>query len=383
MSNKNYYDILGVSKSATKDEIKKAYRGLAMKYHPDKNPGDKAAEEKFKEAASAYEVLSDDNKRAQYDQVGHDNFQNMGQGGGYGHDMNTDDIFSNFGDIFGQAFGDMFGGGGPGRGSRKRSSEPEAVQGHDLHKEVTITLKDAFLGCKQEVSYYHFAACETCLHKGTEPGTKVKTCTKCNGAGQIRIHPGLPFGQSCGACSGKGFTIPSPCKTCKGQSRTQKYDKFTVNIPAGIYTDAELRIAGKGDAGVFGGGSGSLFLKIRVLADKQFQRQDDDLICTVMLTYPQLVLGCQVEVESIDGTKETIKIPKGCPVGERIVIPGKGFVKLRNKTRGSWIIIAQCHIPKKISTQAKDLLTQYSDIIGTEGKDSEGTIMGFFKKFLG
>ena len=382
MSKKNYYDILGIPKTATKDEIKKAYRSLAMKYHPDKNPDNKESEEKFKEAAQAYEVLADDQKRQQYDQFGHDNYQNMGSGGGGHHDMNMDDIFSNFGDIFGQTFGDMFGGGG-GKQSRRKSSEPEPMGGHDLHKEVTITLKSAFLGTKEEVSYYHFFSCETCLSKGTEPGTKVKNCQQCGGSGHIRVHPGLPFGHACSACSGKGFTIPSPCKNCKGQSRVQKYDKFTVTIPAGIYTDAELRIPGKGDAGIFGGPSGSLFLKIRVLADKQFQRSGDDLICNVMLTYPQLVLGCQVEIESIDGTKETIKIPKGCQVGEKIVIAGKGFVKLRNKTRGSWIIVTQCHIPKKISSEAKDFLTNYSDLIGNESKAGEGSIMGFFKKFLG
>ncbi len=381
MSNKNYYDILGISKDASKDDIKKAYRGLAMKYHPDKNPGNKESEEKFKEAAQAYEVLSDDQKRQKYDQFGHDTYQNMGSGGP--HDMNMDDIFSNFGDIFGQAFGDMFGGGGGGRQSRRKSAEPEPLGGHDLHKEVTVTLKDAFLGTKEEISYYHFFACETCLSKGTELGTKIKNCQQCGGNGHIRVHPGLPFGHTCSACAGKGFTIPSPCKNCKGQSRVQKYDKFTVTIPAGIYTDAELRIPGKGDAGVFGGPSGNLYLKIRVLADKQFQRSGDDLVCSVMLTYPQLVLGCQVEIESVDGTKETIKIPKGCQVGEKIIIPGKGFVKLRNKTRGSWIIVAQCHIPKKISSEAKDLLTSYADLIGNETKGGDGSIMGFFKKFLG
>lgn len=378
MSKRDYYTVLGVPKSASKDDVKKAYRKLAMKYHPDRNPDNKEAEEKFKEAATAYEVLSDDSKRQKYDQFGHDGFQNMGSGGGHGgHGMNMDDIFSNFGDIF----GDMFGGGGQ---RQKRATGPEPKRGHDLHKEVTITLKEAYLGVKKEISFYHFFPCDDCGQKGTAAGTTVKICNVCKGAGQRHIQQGFfAFAQPCSACGANGFTIPSPCKTCKGQSRVQKYDKFTVNIPAGIYTDAELRVTAKGDAGVYGGSSGSLYVKIKILADKKFKRVEDDLVCTMMLTYPQLVLGCQIEIENIDGTKETVKVPKGCPVGEKITSPGKGFIKLRNKTRGNLVVITQCHIPKKLSADAKKLLTDYSDIVGTEAKDDEWSISGFFKKFLG
>ena len=377
MSKKDYYTILGVAKGASKDEIKKAYRKLAMKYHPDRNPDNKEAEEKFKESAEAYEVLSDDTKRQQYDQFGHEGFKNMGGGHG-GHGMNMDDIFSQFGDIF----GDMFGGGGQQR--RKTTTGPEPKRGHDLHKEITISLKDAYLGLKKEISFYHFFACDDCSSKGTAPGTSVQICSACKGAGQRHIQQGFfAFAQPCSPCGANGFTIPSPCKTCKGQSRVQKYDKFTVNIPAGIYNGAELRVPNKGDAGVYGGGAGNLYVKIRVTADKKFQRSDDDLVCTIMLTYPQLVLGCQIEIENIDSTKEMVKIPKGSAVGEKIILPGKGFVKLRNKTRGNLVVVTQCHIPKKLSAEAKKLLTDYSDIIGTEAKDNEWSISGFFKKFLG
>lgn len=378
MSKKDYYSILGVAKSASKDEIKKAYRQLAMKYHPDRNPDNKAAEETFKEAAQAYEVLSDDSKRQQYDQFGHEGFQNMGNAGGHGgHGMNMDDIFSNFGDIF----GDMFGGGSQ---RKKRATGPEPKRGHDLHKEVTLSLKDSYLGTKQEINFYHFFPCEDCHQKGTAPGTTVKICSACKGAGQRHVQQGFfTFAQPCGPCGGNGFTIPSPCKTCKGQSRIQKYDKFTLNIPAGIYSGAELRVSDKGDAGVYGGPSGSLYVKIKILDDKKFQRINDDLVCTMMLTYPQLVLGCQIEIENIDGTKEMVKVPKGCAVGEKIITPGKGFVQLRNKTRGNLVVITQCHIPKKLSVEAKNLLTNYSEIVGTEAKDNEWSISGFFKKFLG
>jgi len=379
MSKRDYYEVLGLSKGASKDEIKKAYRKLAMKYHPDRNPNDKKAEEKFKEAAQAYEVLSSDQKKQQYDQFGHDNFQNMGGQGG-AHGMNMDDIFSAFGHMFGD-FGDMF---GNGQSAQRNSGRPQPQQGHDLHKEITLTLKDAFLGKKEEIGYYHFFDCAACKKTGCAPGTSAQRCGRCNGSGHTQIRQGFfAVTQTCSACGGHGFTIPSPCKDCRGQSRIQKYDKFSVTIPAGVYNDAELRIPKKGDAGVFGGSSGNLYLKIRVLADKNFKRIDDDLVCNIMLTYPQLVLGSQVDIETIDGTKEAIKIPKGCAVGQKLIIAGKGFVKLRNKARGNLVVITQCHVPKKINADAKKALTAYSDIIGTEPKDSEGSILGFFKKFLG
>lgn len=382
MSNKkDFYQILGVDRSATKEEIKTAYRKLALKYHPDRNPDNKAAEEKFKEAAEAYEVLSDDNKRQQYDQFGHAGFQGMGGGAGGPH-MNMDDIFEQFGDIFGN-MGDIFGGGG---NRRKRSGQvgPEPKRGHDLSKEVSITLKDAYLGKKEEINFYHFANCDVCKSKGMEPGTKVITCSACGGAGQTQVRQGFfAFSQACSSCGGNGFTIPSPCRNCKGQSRVQKYDKFTVNIPAGVYNDAELRIASKGDAGVYGGPSGDLFLKIRIMPDKKFKRVDNDLICSVMVSYPQLVLGSQVEIENIDGTKHTIKIPKGCPVDEKIMVAGQGFINLRNKVRGNLIVITKCHVPKKISPAAKKALSEYFEEIGTDMNDNGTSILGFFKKFLG
>ena len=379
MNNKDFYEILGVAKGASQDEIKKAYRKLAMKYHPDRNPDNKEAENKFKEAAQAYETLSDPKKRQQYDQFGHDAYQNMGSGGGGHGGMNMDDIFSAFGDMFGD-MGDIF---GQQQGRRRGAGKPSAQRGHDMHKEVTITLKDAFLGKKESIGFYHFFECTDCNKTGCAKGTSHSACRQCNGTGQTHVQQGFfAISRACGSCQGNGFTIPSPCPTCKGQSRVQKYDKFSVNIPAGIYNDAELRIPSKGDAGVYGGPAGNLYLRIRVMADKAFQRKDDNLVCSVVLTYPQLVLGCHIDVEGIDGTKETVKIPKGCAVGQEIVIPGKGFVKLRNKTRGNWVIITKCHVPKKISAEAKKALTQYSELIGTEPKDNNGSILGFFKKFL-
>ena len=376
MSKKDFFETLGVSRSASKDDIKSAYRKLAMKYHPDRNPDNKQAEEKFKEVSQAYEVLSDDTKRAQYDQYGHDNYQNMGSGGG--SHQNMDDIFGNFEDVFSS----MFGGGSKSK-KRRTSTGPTPKRGHDLAKEIVITLKESYLGTKSEVAYYHFFSCDICSGKGLKPGTSVDVCKTCKGTGQTHIQQGFfAFAQNCHSCSGNGFTIPSPCTDCKGQSRIRKYDKFSVTIPAGAYDGAELRITEKGDAGVYGGTPGDLFIKLKVETDKKFKRIDDNLHSSIILTYPQLVFGCQIEIESLDGSKEIIKIPKGCQVDENIIMAGKGFTNLRNKVRGNLVITTKCDIPTKISVVAKEALTKYSEDIGTNASKEDG-IIGFFKKFLG
>lgn len=373
---RDYYEILGISKQATTDEIKNSYRKLALKYHPDRNPNNKEAEEKFKEAAEAYQILSDPEKRKRYDQFGKAGFENMGSGP---HDMNMDDIFENFGDIFESLFG-----GGRARSRSQKQAAPMPKAGHDLAKEVTITFKESFLGCKKEISFYHFVPCETCHSKGTHEGTSYQVCAVCHGSGQQQYRQGLfAFAQTCSSCGGEGFTIPSPCPTCKGQTRVQKLDKFSVTIPAGIYNEAELRIVDKGDAGVFGGPTGNLYVRVYVTPDKKFKRVDNDLECSIMLTYPQLVFGCQIDIELIDGSKESIRIPKGCAVGHRITVTGKGFANLRSKGHGNLVITTQCHIPTKLSNKAKDLLSQYSEEIGTDSSAPDHSITGFFKKFLG
>lgn len=379
MNKTDYYKILGIDKAASTDEIKVAYRKLAMKYHPDRNPDNKNAEEKFKEATEAYEILGDTQKRAQYDQFGHAGLNDgmSGHGSGYGHpgSMNMEDIFENFGDIFGS----MFGGGA--KKSRKKGPQPQA--GHSLTKETEITLKEAFLGTKKEIAYLHYFTCDVCNGSGARSGTTAQTCATCNGSGEMHFKQGFfMYAQSCNGCAGKGFIIASPCTGCNGQSRVQRYDKFTVNIPKGIFDNAELRVNEKADAGLFGGPAGDLFLRIHVKEDKTFKRDGDDLICHVMLTYPQLTLGCQVDIEHIDGTTHAIKIPKGCPVGEKIVVLGEGFQKVRGKTRGNLVIITQCLIPSKISLEAKKKLQEYSDIVGTQASE-DGFITSFFKKFLG
>ena len=378
MSNKkDYYKILGVEKTATAAEIKKAYHQLAMKYHPDRNPDNKEAETKFKEAAAAYEVLSDVEKRQKYDQLGHASYENMQQGGGHhgGMDFDINDIFNS-----------MFGG-GHGRSSQgHRPSGPTPQRGQDLAKNLSITLKEAYLGVKKEISFSHYFACATCKGQGAKNKSDIATCQKCHGYGQVQVQQGFfAFAQPCRECQGQGFKIKTPCPDCQGQSRRKEQEMVTVSIPKGIFQDADVRVPGKGDAGVYGGPSGDLYLHITIEKDKKFQREGDDLISTVMLTYPQLVFGCQINVELIDGTQESIKIPKGCPVGEKIIIPGKGFAKLKNKGAGSGnlVVITQCQIPKKLNDQSKELLKNYSEAIGTDTKSDDGFISSFFKKFLG
>ncbi len=378
MAKKDYYSILGVSRSATAAEIKSAYRKLALQYHPDKNPNNKEAEETFKEISAAYEVLSDEKKRQQYDHFGHDG---MHMGGGNASHMNMEDIFENiFSDLFSQGSGSHTGGGR----RKKTTSGTTARRGNDLQKELSISLKDSFTGTTEEIKVYRFITCTTCDGRGAPKGTAFTPCSQCEGSGQVTYQHGIfAFGQTCPQCNGDGVKITNPCSQCKGHSRIQTYDTFSISIPAGINDGNDLRISKKGDAGIYGGTAGDLFLTIRVTPDKKFSRSENNLVAQLTLTYPQLVFGCQVEVTSIDGSQELVKIPKGCPIGERIELRGKGFKSLKNSTYGDFIIITQCSIPKSLTTQARDLLKQYATAIGEEPTDTTSGIVGFFKKFLG
>jgi len=377
MEKKDYYSVLEVPREATAEQIKAAYRKMALKYHPDRNPDNKESEKKFKEAAEAYEVLSDDAKRKQYDQFGHASTDDRFSGGPGMGDIN--DIFENFGDIFSSMFG------GATHQHKRSKNGPTPVKGHDLFKEETISLKESFVGAKVEARYYRFTVCDVCVGTGAKKGSMAKQCSTCKGSGNVNFQQGFfMYTQPCKACEGNGFTIQSPCDGCNGQSRVKKYEKFTVNIPQGIYDGAELRITGKGDAGVYGGVAGDLLLRVTIVPDKKFRRVENDLECTAMLTYPQLVFGCQIDLESIDGSIQSIKIPKGSSVGERIVLSGKGFKKLRGNGYGDLVVITQCHIPKKLDSEAKKALMAYATVT-TEmaASEQDGYIAGFFKKFLG
>ncbi len=343
-----------------------------MQYHPDRNPGNKEAENKFKEATEAYEVLSDQQKRKQYDQFGHAATQ------GAGNYENMEDIFTSFSDIF----ENLFGGPQAGRRTGKRTG-PTPQRGHDLSQHIEISLKESYLGCQKEIKIYHFEKCEKCNGNGCKDGSKPTMCSTCNGTGSIIQRQGFfSFSQVCNTCHGQGFRITNPCPECRGQSRIQKHEKLVVTIPAGIYHNAELRILEKGDAGIFGGESGDLYLIVEVTADKTFHRKDYDLVTHLTLPYPQLVLGCQIEIENIDGSKETIKVPRGCPVGKEIIVEGKGFAKLRGPGRGNLVIIINCDIPTKLNEETKAALLSYAQKLGNASQQ-QGGIVGFFKKFLG
>lgn len=374
---RDYYVVLGVPKNASQDDIKKAYRKLAMQHHPDRNPDNKEAEEKFKEAAQAYEVLSDPAKRKKYDQFGHAGMEH----GDYGQHSDFGDIFENFSDIFEGLFGQQA---GQKRGAKKRGG-PAPAQGHDLSQRIDISLQEAYSGVKKELKIYHYQPCEVCKFTGCKDGSKPSECSSCQGAGSVAYRQGFfSYSQPCSACYGQGFKISSPCTACRGQSRSQKHEKLTITIPAGIYQNAELRVSGKGDAGIFGGPAGDLYLVVNILPQSKFHRRENDLVTTLNLTYPQLVLGCQVEIENIDGTRETIKIPKGCPVGKEIKVAEKGFAKLHSKGRGDLVIITNCDIPTKLNEETKNSLLEYAEKLGnTSSSSSEGGISGFFKRFLG
>lgn len=375
---RDYYEILGVAKTASADEIKKSYRKLAMQFHPDRNPDNKEAEDKFKEAAEAYEVLSDAEKRKRYDQYGH---AGMHGGSDFHQNQDVNDIFENFGDVF----ENLFGGGGAGFNKRRSTrGEPAPQRGHDLSQKINITLKEALLGCKKELKIYHFTPCEECKGLGCQAGTKAKSCNECHGAGQVHYRQGFfAYSQPCTGCHGQGFSIPNPCKECRGQTRIQKHDKLNINIPAGIYDAAELRLSAKGDSGIFGGPAGDLYIVVSIQADASYTRRELDLVTSIHLTYPQLVLGCQLEVKTLDDTVEILKIPKGCPVGKEIKIPGKGFANLHGKGRGNLIFITQCDIPTSLAEDAKQALLAYAEKLGNASSASAGGITGFFKKFLG
>lgn len=380
---KDFYGVLGVSKTASSDEIKKAYRSLAMKYHPDRNPNDKSAEEKFKEVQEAYSVLSDAQKRKQYDQFGAEGMDGAGFQG-----------FQDMGDIFRQHFGDqgfedifstIFGGGAPGGKRRKKEVGPTPQRGLDVEKDLTITLEEAFTGIKKDITIYHFVPCDVCKHTGKQADSKVEVCPTCHGTGTLSYSSGILFVQAgtCHTCSGQGFIFKNPCTKCHGQSRIQQYDTISATIPKGIYNDVILRIQGAGDAGVYGGPAGDLLLHITIAPHKRFKRSKDDLACTIAVTYPQLVLGALIEIENIDGTKESLKIPRGCSVGEQIIIKNKGFPRLRESGRGNLIVTTACDIPTSLSSEAEKTLRTYSEEIGTKVAEEAGTISGFFKKFLG
>ncbi|MCK9341350.1 MAG: molecular chaperone DnaJ [Synergistaceae bacterium] len=370
---KDYYEILGVGRGASADEIKKAYRKLTRKYHPDANPGDAEAEKKYKEINEANEVLSDPQKRTQYDQFGY--VGDMPPGGDFGGFGGPGFGGADFGDLFGDLFGSAFGGSG------RRSVDPNAPRrGNDLEYTMQISLEDAFRGVTKKIEVPRLETCPHCGGSGAEPGTKVETCPTCGGRGQVQQTVNTPFGQMaqvtvCPTCHGKGKVVKTPCRECKGQGRVRKQHSVDVKIPAGIDTGIRLRVSSQGEAGINGGPSGDLFLLIEVKPDRRFQRKGDDLNTSVDIKYPQAALGCEVKIETFDGF-ETLDIPAGTQPGSKLRIKGRGMPRLRGKGSGDMNILVKVTISKDPSAKERELLEQIAKEMKVTVKNKEG----FFDK---
>ena len=362
MAKRDYYEVLGVSKGATKEEIKKGYRKLAVQYHPDKNPGNKEAEDKFKEATEAYEVLSDDQKRQIYDQYGFAGLEGMGGGGGgYSHAYSDfQDIFGNAGFDFESIFGSFFGG-----GRSTRSSGAARNQGANLRYDLEISFKDAVYGTKTEIQFTHNETCGVCHGSGGADGAKKKTCATCHGTGQIRRSSGFfSMAQTCPTCQGEGSTIDNPCKNCGGSGLEKKKRKIVVTIPPGIDDGKRIAIPQQGDAGRNGGPAGDLYIFIHVKPHPRFERSGQDLYCAVPVSITQAALGAEIMIQSLDEKKITIRIPAGIQHGKLLRVKEEGVPVNGTSRKGDLYIKIIVRVPQKLSSKAKQLLDEVSRIEG-------------------
>ncbi|HMU45350.1 MAG TPA: molecular chaperone DnaJ [Chitinophagaceae bacterium] len=361
MSKRDYYEILGLGKSATTDEIKKAYRKVAMQYHPDRNPGDKGAEEKFKEAAEAYEVLSDSDKKAQYDRYGHAGVSGNGRGG-FGGGMNMEDIFSQFGDIFGDdLFGSFFGGGQKGRGAQRA----RGVRGSNLRVKLKLTYEEIAKGVTKNIKVKKYVPCTTCGGSGAKDKGSVQTCGTCGGSGQVRKVQNTFLGQmqtvtTCPTCGGEGTTITAKCGSCKGEGRVFGEETVSIDIPAGVQEGMQLSISGKGNAGERGGMAGDLIVLIEEEPHKELHREGLNVAYDLYLSFTDAVFGTQIEVPTIDG-RAKIKIPAGTQSGKIFRLKGKGFPAVNSYQKGDQLIHVNVWTPQHITSEEKAMLEKMSD----------------------
>ena len=362
----DYYEELGVSRSASSGEIKKAYRKLAMKFHPDRNPGDKEAEEKFKQATEAYEVLSDSNKRQIYDTYGFEGLKSRGYQG-----PDFEDIFSSFGDIF----GDMF---GFGRGEAQRSKQGP-TRGSDLRYDLSISFMDAVHGISKDIEVERPDTCWTCEGTGLRPGYKAETCSTCHGRGQVvRAQGFFRMSTTCPQCRGEGERIKDPCADCDGAGLVKSKKKVSLKIPAGVDTGAKMRLQGTGEGGRKGGPAGDLYVIIHVEPHEFYLREGDLIYCQYTLGFDQAALGCSLEVPTIHGKKK-LKIPKGTQTGQRFTLKNEGVQHLRGTGRGDMIVEVKVITPQKLTKKQKELLQEFGELESKKEKDSED---GLFKKLL-
>ena len=373
MAKRDYYEVLGLVKSASADEIKKSYRKLALQYHPDRNKGNKEAEAKFKEASEAYHVLSDKERKVNYDQFGHAAFEGAGGRGGF---SNFD--FSNaFSDIFGSdIFDDFFEGfGGTGRKRRGRAS---SYRGEDLRYDLSISLEDAYKGKKKEINFSSTETCNKCKGSCAEPGSKPISCSTCGGQGRVRSSQGFfTIQQTCPECSGSGEQISKPCKDCKGIGKKQARKKISTSIPKGVDDGTRIRLSGKGEAGIKGGENGDLYIFVSVDSHNIFKRSEENLFFEFPISFADATLGTTVEVPTIDGGKAKVKIPAGTQHGKQFRLKGKGMPIIRNKDFGDLYIRVITEVPTSLTKEQKSLLEQFKEL---EDSKSNPTIRNFFDK---
>lgn len=355
---RDYYEILGVSKGASQDEIKKAYRKVAMQYHPDRNPGDKAAEEKFKEAAEAYEVLSDQDKRAQYDRFGHAGVNGNGRGFG-GGSQNMDDIFSQFGDIFGDdIFGNFFGGGGG--GGRRGGQRQRGIRGSNLRIKLKLTYEEIAKGVNKQIKVKKYVVCSTCTGSGAKDKNSTQTCGTCGGSGQVRKVTNTFLGQmqtvtTCPTCNGEGHVITAKCGSCKGEGRVYGEETVSIDIPAGVGEGMQLSVGGKGNAGERGGAPGDLIILIEEEQHKELHRDGLNVAYELHVSFPDAAFGTSVEVPTIDG-RAKIKIPAGTQSGKIFRLKGKGFPAVNSYEKGDQLIYVNVWTPTHLSSEEKAML---------------------------
>jgi molecular chaperone DnaJ len=360
---RDYYDILGVQRGASDEEIKKAYRKLALECHPDRNPGDEQAEERFKEASQAYQILSDSERRAQYDRFGHAAFDQMG-GGGFDFGAQT------FEDLFGDLFGDFFGGQrGRGRSRTRR--------GEDLRLDLEVTFEEAAFGTEKVVRVPRLARCETCSGVGTKDGAPRSTCEACRGSGQIRFQQGFfSIAKTCGSCGGEGTVVQNPCRKCKGHGMVQTVRQVNVKMPPGVDDGTRLRLRGEGAAGMNGGPAGDLYVVTKVKPHLFFKRDGIDVICEVPISFTQAALGAEIEVPTLEG-KTPVTVPAGTQPGRTVRLRGKGIADLRGYGRGDQVVQVVVEIPQKLSPRQRELLEEFAR---EEGEEVAPASKGFFDK---
>ncbi len=363
VTKRDYYEVLGLEREATDQQIKSAYRKLALKFHPDRNPGDHKAEEAFKEAAEAYAVLADAQKRSLYDRFGHAGVSS-GAGGGAGFDptifADFSDIFSGLGDVFG--LGDIF-------GQRRRRGGPQ--RGADLRYDLEISFEESASGAETTIQIPREETCETCKGSGAAEGTTAETCSQCKGTGQLRYQQGfLTVARPCSNCRGTGKTIAKPCQTCRGAGRVARERKLTVKIPPGIATGQRLRLYGEGEHGSAGGPQGDLYVVVHVQEHSFFHREEDDLFCEMPMSFPTLALGGTVKVPTLDG-REEVHVPAGTQPGARFKLRGKGMPHVNGRGQGDLHVIARVAVPKKLTKEQKHLLEELGRTLPQEKLDAE------------